>query len=187
MLAMTWSLRRNTDEPNFAGAAAGVLGLGVGYRLWPRRKLQGDTFLKNVRLPPPANADTLHAGAPHPSFLYSRSAGWSQTRRSAEPSRLRFSKPAVCLRSAGRRPPEPDRPSRVAESNGIQVTAAPRAKKMRVGCPLRLAPKHLSPPLREGREWSVAPGRTSVWKNPLQIESRHINKTDHSDRSFFCV
>jgi hypothetical protein len=85
---MTWSLRRNTDEPNLDGAAAGELGLGVGYRLWPRRDFQGDTFSKKCALTSPANVAGLDAGGPHPSFLYSREADWSQTRRGAAPCRF---------------------------------------------------------------------------------------------------
>jgi hypothetical protein len=85
---------------------------------------------KKCALTSPASGAGLDAGGPHPSPFIQRSR---LTCRCAEPCRLRFSKPSVCLRSAGRcQPRAPSTLSRRRIRTGFQVMAAPCAKA-RVG------------------------------------------------------
>jgi hypothetical protein len=133
-----------------------------------RRNLQADTISKKCALTSPASGAGLDGGAPPVLFIQrSRLIG----RRRADVRSL-----VVCafLNLLYAYDPqdganlEPDRPCRITE---FGFKGRPRPCKARAPSDLRLS--NLSPPSPESRRMWRLP---SVWKNPSEIESRHINK-----------
>src|SRR5262249_31710225 len=112
------------------------------------------------------------AGPPPIPFHTALEADWLQARRTAQPSRRRFSELASSYDPQRGAKPRARDPARVAEFERLHAPLA----KARVRRLSDWSPEQFFAAIA-GLKWVWrVPG---VWKNPSEIESRHINKTGY--------